>query len=84
MQMCFVTFRSVTPAQRGEVVLRKKGVRCVLGRTPGWLEEKGCGYCLRIPPDRIREAVWMLREQQVPFRKVYLQDENGRAEEMGI
>lgn len=77
MSVYFITFRSVTPAQRGEGLLRKNGIRCMLVRTPRWMEEKGCGYCLRLPPDRLWEAVRLLRSAQVPFRKIYRQDDNG-------
>lgn len=84
MELYFITFRSVTPAQRGEALLRKKGIRCILGRTPGWLEEKGCGYCLRVRTEQIESAAKALRDAQVPFRKIYLQDEQGRTEERRI
>ena len=82
MSVYFITFRSVTPAQRGEALLRKQGIWCNLQRTPRWMEEKGCGYCLRLQQDRIREAVQTLRAAQVPFRKVYRQDETGTVEEL--
>ena len=82
MSMYFITFRSVTPAQRGEGLLRKNGLRCTLARTPRWMEEKGCGYCLRLPPKRIQEAVGLLRTGQVPFRKIYCQRDDGSVEEV--
>lgn len=82
MSVIFITFRSVTPAQRGEGILKKEGIRCTLGRTPGWMEQKGCGYCLRLRPERTDEAVRLLREGQVGFRKIYLQREDGNAEEL--
>ena len=44
MKKCIITFRSVTPAQRAEEVLRRAGVECSIQRTPKWMEEKGCGY----------------------------------------
>lgn len=84
MNVYYLTFRSVTPAQRGENLLQKKGFRCVLQRTPRWMEEKGCGYCLRLPTDRIQEAARMLQRAGIPFRKVYLLDEKGNAEEISI
>ena len=84
MDIIFITFRSVTPAQRGEAVLRKAGIRCALQRTPGWLEQKGCGYCIRLRPDDGQRAVKLLREAQVGFRKAYLQKENGTAEELAL
>lgn len=84
MGVYFITFRSVTPAQRGEGLLRRQGIRCNLQRTPRWMEEKGCGYCLRLQSERIHEAVQVLRSGQVPFRKIYLQKENGNVEEQMI
>ncbi len=81
MSVYFITFRSVTPAQRGEGILRRNGIRCALQRTPRWMEERGCGYCLRIH-SRIGEAVALLQTAQVPFRKVYLQSMDGKAEEV--
>ncbi len=76
-----ITFRSVTPAQRGENILRKNGLDCVLRRTPRWMEEQGCGYSLRVN-DGIG-AVSILRAHSVPFRKVYLQ-RSGKAEEVEL
>ncbi len=84
MGVIFVTFRSVTPAQRGEAVLRKAGIRCSLQRTPGWMEERGCGYCLRLRQNEAAEAVELLRGSQVGFRKVYLQREKGGVEELAL
>ena len=48
MRFCYITFRSVTPAQKGEGVLRRAGVDCTMQRTPRWMEEQGCGYSLRL------------------------------------
>ena len=84
MSVNFITFRSVTPAQRGEGLLRKQGIRCNLQRTPRWMEEKGCGYCLRLQSERIHDAVQTLRSAQVPYRKIYLQEENGNVEEQTV
>ena len=84
MHVYYLTFRSVTPAQRGESLLHKAGYRCSLQRTPRWMEEKGCGYCLRIHTDRIGEVVRSLQKSGVQFRKVYLLDHQGEAEEISV
>lgn len=84
MNVYFVTFRSVTLAQRGEQVLRKGGIRCSLQRTPRWMEEQGCGYCLRLRQEDAATCVQLLRQNQVLFRKVYMQSENGNVEEVGL
>jgi len=82
MNACVITFRSVTPAQRGERVLQKAGMVCSLQRTPRWMEEKGCGYSLQLRCRDVLAAVELLRENGVPFRKVYYRRENGKLEEM--
>ena len=71
MKTEFITFRSVTPAQRGQRVLQKAGVDVVLQRTPRFMEERGCGYCLRLRPGDLHRAVEFLRRENVAFSKVY-------------
>lgn len=82
MNHCLITFRSVTPAQRAEALLRRAGIACDLRRTPRWMEEQGCGYSLRLRLQDVQRATELLRGNQLSFRKVYLQKENGAAEEM--
>ena len=81
MRFFYITFRSVTYAQRGEQVLQAEGIRCTLQRTPKWMEERGCGYCLRLWTSDARRAVELLRSQRVAYRKVYAQREDGTFEE---
>ena len=81
MKYCLITFRSVTPAQRGEGVLNKAGIACVLGRTPKYMEQQGCGYSLRLRPLDGQRAVSILRQRQIPFRKVYLWEDDDVAQE---
>lgn len=81
MKFYYITFRSVTYAQRGEQVLQKEGIRCTLLRTPKWMEERGCGYCLRLWTDDVQPALRSLRKSQVPLRKVYFQSRDGQLEE---
>ena len=84
MHVYFITVRSVTFGQRAESVLRKGGFFCSLQRTPKWMEEQGCGYCLRLRTDDILPAVRLLRGEQVPFRRVYVQTQEGDVEEVRL
>ena len=84
MKNCIITFRSVTPAQRGEMVLKRAGVACSLQRTPRWMEEQGCGYSLRLRVSQATAAAELLRSNNVPFRRAYLQREGGLVEEMDL
>ena len=71
MRMDYITFRSVTPAQRAQRILRQVGMDTILQRTPRWMEERGCGYCLRLRSGDVQQAVAVLNQQQVAFSKVY-------------
>ena len=82
MNMCYITFRSVTLAQRGEAALNREGIQCWLQRTPRWMEERGCGYCLRVRPQDVQAGVAALRLNQAGFSKVYRMTGDGRGEEM--
>ena len=70
MTMYCITFRSVTLAQRGERILAAAGQHCSLARTPRWMEERGCGYCLRIR-NEWKSAAAVLDRAGVEYRKVY-------------
>ena len=71
MGMNFITFRSVTPAQRGQRILQQAGISCSLQRTPRWMEERGCGYCLRLRQEDLQQALLLLRQGKLAFSKVY-------------
>ena len=80
MRFYYITFRSVTFAQRGEQILQSAGIRCTLQRTPRWMEEQGCGYCLRIWTEDVSRSVELLRKNRVNMRRVYVQKGDGQLE----
>ena len=84
METCIITFRSVTPAQRGERLLQNAGIRCSLQRTPRVLAEQGCGYSLRLRCDRLLKAVELMRRQGIAYRKAYRVADGGKTEEIPL
>ena len=80
MRMDMITFRSITPAQRGQRILAAAGIACTLQRTPKKLAQQGCGYCLRLRSGDVTRAVEALREQGVNFSKVYAGYDTGAQE----
>lgn len=84
MKFYYITFRSVTFAQRGERLLTNGGFRCSLQRTPRWMEEQGCGYSLRVWSKDVIPAVELLRREQVALRRVYVQRGDGQLEELTV
>ena len=84
MKFYYITFRSVTAAQRGEKVLHKAGARATLLRTPKWMEVQGCGYSLRLWTDDVQPAIQLLQDQGILFRRVYIQSVDGTLEELEL
>lgn len=71
MRKDFITFRSITPAQRAQRILRSNGIEAVLQRTPGYIQERGCGYCLRLDALHTAKAVSILERAGMRYSKVY-------------
>ena len=84
MNNFYITFRSVTFAQRGEKLFQTNGIRCTLLRTPGWMQEQGCGYCLKLWTEDISAAAELLRRNRVPMRKIYVQHAEDQLEEVRL
>ena len=84
MKIYYLTFRSVTHAQRAEKLLNGKEFRCTLQRTPRWMEQQGCGYALRLWTKLPEEAVALVRSQGIPMRRLYVQGMNGELEELTL
>ena len=84
MKFCVITFRSVTPAQRGEGALKRAGLDCTLQRTPRWIQEQGCGYSLRLRYRDVTMAAEILRQKRIAYRKIYTLREDGGLEEMAL
>ena len=83
MRIFIITFRSVTFAQRGERLLNRNNHRCVLQRTPKWMEQQGCGYGLTLRGTNIYRAVDALRQDGLSWRRVYVL-ENGKYQEIAL
>lgn len=84
MKNCIITFRSVMPAQRAEDTLRRAGFHCTIQRTPKWMEEKGCGYSLRLDCSELMAAAMLLRQAGISFRKAYSLTDSGAPEELRL
>ena len=83
MRIFIITFRSVTFAQRGERLLNRNNHRCVLQRTPKWMEQQGCGYGLKLRLSNIQDAALALAQDGVSWRKIYVW-EAGSYREMAL
>lgn len=76
-----ITFRSVTFAQRGQRALHRSNIGCSLQRTPKSLSQRGCGYCLGLWGWDAPRAVEVLKQEQIPFGKLYAIMDDGSTQE---
>ena len=84
MKFYYITFRSVTFAQRAEKLLNRSDIVCSLQRTPRWMEEQGCGYALRLWVKEPSGAVELLQRHNIPMKRLYIQREGGTLEELDL
>lgn len=84
MEECYISFRSVTFAQRAEAILKRGGYRCHLRRAPKWMGQRGCSYALGVRRGIIAECVAALQRERAVFSKVYCQYADGRREELPL
>ena len=83
MNDCLITFRSITPAQRGQELLERLGIRCSLRRTPSELARQGCGYAAALPASQAHIAWEALRQNEIPFQRIFSL-ENGAYRELMV
>ena len=69
MEQYYVSFRSVTYAQKGQRALEEKGQSCFLQRAPKWMNMRGCGYAIAVKDPGM--AARILREKKAPWEKIY-------------
>ena len=84
MRFYYITFRSVTYAQKAQQILNRNNITCTIQRTPRWMEAQGCGYALRIWAKEPLGAVNLLQTEKIPMRKLYLQRVGGELEELSL
>lgn len=84
MQQQLIMCRSLTYAQRASAVLERSGITAAVSRAPQELTAGGCGYCVKIAPRRLREALRVLDRARLPYGRLYrYEPENGYVEVQG-
>jgi len=80
MKTFFITFRSITLAQRAEMALLAEGFRCRMRRTPRWMEERGCGYGVELSASDVEQGMNILRKAGIRYRRSYAMNQDGTLE----
>lgn len=82
MKYCFITVRTLTAAQMAESQLLRNGLQCRIQRSPRWMEEQGCGYGITVAFSEFDKGISILKNNRIPYKKVYLRDDKGDMEEI--
>ena len=83
MPQYWISYRSLTHAQRAARILERKGLTAVVSRLPQGVSPKGCGYALIIR-HRINDALFFLRQSQLPGGIVFEKTEAGEFQEVSL
>lgn len=81
MTQYWISFRSLTYAQRAAALLERKGITATIVRLPQQLSKRGCGYAV-IVRGRLRQAVGFLGDGKIPWSKVFQRLESGEFQEV--
>ena len=81
MDYYLFSLRSITTAQRMQQVLERVGIRAGIQRAPTGLSRKGCSYVLRVPANKYRDALELLRQQGMSPVGIFVYD-NGAYREV--
>jgi len=73
----YLTFRSLTAAQRAHRALRRVGIPSRLERAPEGMSSLGCGYVLRLRERELIRAAELLRRQGIAFERLMLRGSSG-------
>ena len=81
MSQYWISFRSLTAAQRSARALERKGFTAVVARLPQGVSPKGCGYAL-IVRHHLEEALRILSDNQLSPGSVFVKTERGEFREV--
>ncbi len=84
MKSCFITLPTLTAAQMAENLLRRHGYQCRMQRSPKWMEEQGCGNGIMVPFSVFDKCITVLKNNRIPYKKVYLKEEDGKMEVLDL
>ena len=82
MESYWITFRSLTHAQRAARLLEHSGLTVTLVKAPQALSENGCAYALTLR--RPTEALALLRQGKLRFGRVFRRSASESFEEVRL
>ncbi len=83
MSVYWITFRSLTHAQRAARLLERKGFTATVIRAPQGLSEQGCAYAVTLRA-RPEEAMKLLRQNGLRPGKLFRRETDGAWTEVRV
>lgn len=83
MRQVWITFRSLTHAQRAATSLERKGITASLTRAPKELSLRGCAYAV-VLRKRFGEAAGLIEELKLPSAQYFERLESGEFREVRL
>ena len=71
MSEYYITFQSLTAAQRAAFALTKEGISAQLIRTPKQVSAYGCSYAIRIPADAKHRTELVFFQNQIVWERIF-------------
>jgi hypothetical protein len=68
-----ISFANVSSAIAAEQILSGEGITALVMPTPSAIQ-KGCGFCLRLPPQSLAAAIECLEKSGVQYSGVFSRD----------
>ena len=69
--------RSLTYAQRSAKALERAGITATVLKTPQNIAAEGCGYSVKVPINRLNNAVLTLKKVSLDPRRIFEAYDNG-------
>ena len=83
MNNYYITFRSITGAQKAVKILERAGISTAMQRTPKNMVTEGCGYAVKVREDKSAAAIRLLRSSGVNYGKLFIAADGGYREVIG-
>ncbi len=83
MNYYFITFRSITGAQKAVKILEKAGIGNSMQRTPKNMVTEGCGYAVRVREDKSAAAIKLLKSAGINYGKLFVSSDGSYNEVIG-
>ncbi len=83
MKQIWISFRSLTYAQRAAHILERRGISSALVRLPQGLSKKGCGYAL-ILRGHVKDALDLLEAEHLPWGQSFERLDSGEYREVKL